>query len=247
MTEPTTRLEFKEYVFRRLGAPILNIEVTDAQADDRINDALKKFRDYHFDGSLKVYFKHQVTEQDKTNKYITLPSNTIGVTRIFSLSGISNVGGGMFDIRYQIALNDLYSLTSQSMVPYFMSMQHLQFIETILVGEKPIRFNRHDNKLFIDTNWNNIATGNWIVAEVNQSLDPEAQLDIWTDPWLQEYCTALIKKQWGNNTKKFGNMPLPGGQIFNGQVIFDEAQREITDLHQRLINDYSMPLEFLIG
>lgn len=247
MSEPTTRAEFKEYLKRRLGAPLLNIEVTDEQIEDRINEAMKKFRDYHFDGSEKVYLRHQITDQDKQNKYIEVPENVVGVTRIFDLAGIANVGSGMFDIRYQIALNDLYTLTTQSLVPFYMSMQHLQFIETILNGQKPIRFNRHANKLHIDMNWNSIATGNWIVAEVNQTLDPNANLEIWSDPWLQEYCTALVKRQWGSNLKKFGAMQLPSGQFINGQQIYDEAKAEIDDLHERLMNDYSYPLEFLMG
>lgn len=247
MADPTTRAEFKAYVKRRLGDPVINIEVSDTQIEERIDDALKLFRDYHFDGTTKVYLKHQVTDQDKINKYIEVPAEIMGVTRIFDISGVANVGSGMFDIRYQIALNDLYTLTTQSLVPFFMSMQHLQFIEQMLMGQKPIRFNRHENKLYIDMRWDSIATGNWIVAECYQTLNPSLHMDIWGDPWLQDYTTALVKRQWGNNTKKFGNTPLPGGQIFNGQIIYDEADQELKELRQRLKDDYTYPLEFLIG
>lgn len=247
MAEPATRNEFKAYVLRRLGSPLLSINVTDDQVEDRINDGLKLFRDYHFDGTTKVYLRHQLTEQDKTNKYITVPDDIQGIHRIFDISGIANVGSGMFDIRYQIALNDLYTLTTQSMVPFFMSMQHLQFIETLLMGQKPIRFNRHENKLHIDMRWDSIATGNWIVAECYQTLNPTLNLDVWADPWLQDYVTALVKQQWGNNIKKFGGMQLPSGQIMNGQIIFDEAKQEIAELRERLKTDYTYPLEFLMG
>lgn len=247
MADPTTRNEFKDYIKRRLGAPLLNVEVTEEQLDDRINDALKLFRDYHFDGTTKVYLRHQLTEQDKINKYIDVPPEIQGIHRIFDISGVANVGSGMFDIRYQIALNDLYTLTTQSMVPFFMSMQHLQFIETLLMGQKPIRFNRHENKLHIDMRWDSIATGNWIVAECYQTLNPDLNLDVWSDPWLQDYVTATCKLQWGNNTKKFGNMQLPGGQVFNGQIIYDEAKQEVAELKERLKTDYTYPLEFLMG
>lgn len=247
MAEPTTRTEFKEYILRKLGAPLLSINVTDEQVEDRIDDALKLFRDYHFDGTTKVYLRHQITEEDKENKYIDVPVGIQGIHRIFDISGVANVGSGMFDIRYQIALNDLYTLTTQSMVPFFMSMQHLQFIEQLLMGQKPIRFNRHENKLHIDMRWDSIATGNWIVAECYQTLNPDQHNDVWSDPWLLDYATALTKQQWGNNVKKFGGMQLPGGQVMNGQIIFDEAKHEIAELRERLKTDYTYPLEFLMG
>jgi len=246
MAVPTTRSEFSEYCLRRLGKPVINIDVTTDQVDDRVDDALKLFRDYHFDGSNKYYLKHQITDQDKINKYITVPEDITGISRIFSLSGISP-SGNIFDVRYQIALNDLYTLTSVSMTPYFMTMQHLSFLETLLVGEKPIRFNRYENKLFVDTDWNKLGTGQYILAECLQAVDPEEYSEVWSDPWLADYTTQLIKQQWGENIKKFGGMQMPGGIVFNGDKIWQEAEEKIQELRQRLKDDYTMPLDFLVG
>ena len=148
MVAPTTRASFKENCLRRLGKPVIEINVDDDQVDDRIDEALRYFWDYHFDGSLKTYYKYQVTEEDKTNKYITLPENIIGAVTIFDV-GAALGTNNLFNIRYQIALNDLYTLTSVSMVPYYMAMTHVQFLEQLLVGRQPLRYNRHSNKHYL--------------------------------------------------------------------------------------------------
>jgi hypothetical protein len=246
MANPTTRATFKEYCLRALGKPVIEINVDDDQVDDRIDEALKYYWDYHFDGSEKIYYKHQVTANNKIDKYITMPENILGVVNIFDVGGTLNTNN-LFNIRYQIALNDLYTLTSVSMVPYYMAIQHIQFLEYLLVGKQPLRYNRHTDKLYIDMDWDKINEGNYLLIEAYEVIDPDVYIDAWNDRWLLEYATALIKRQWGNNLKKFDNMKLPGGLTFNGQQIFDEAEAEIKKLRQEMISSYSLPVTDMIG
>jgi hypothetical protein len=246
MATPSTRSAFKEYCLRTLGKPVLEINVDDDQAEDRIDQALKYYWDYHFDGAEKVYYKHQVTAQDKINKYITLPENIIGAVNIFDIGDALNTNN-MFNIRYQIALNDLYTLTSVSMIPYYMALQHIQFLEQILVGRQPIRYNRHTDKLYIDMDWNKLEDNHYVIVEAYQVVDPDTYTDVWGDRWLAQYATALIKRQWGTNMKKFDGMTLPGGIKFNGQKIYDEADEEIKALEKEMISSYSLPVTDMIG
>lgn len=247
MAVPTTRAEFKEYCLRKLGKPVIEINVDDDQVDDRIDESLKFYYDYHFDGSEKVYYKHQVTDTDKANKYITLPENIIGAVRVFPVGDPSLTGGDLFNIRYQIALNDLYTLTSVSMVPYYMAMSHIALIQEILIGQQPIRYNRHTDKLYIDMDWEKIDTGQFILVEAYEVINPDTYTDAWGDRWLQEYCTAKIKYQWGSNLTKFTGMQLPGGVQFNGEKILEDAGLKIEALEKEMINSYSLPVSDMIG
>lgn len=246
MAVPTTRAEFKEYVLRGLGKPVIQINVSDEQIEDRIDEALSIFWDYHFDGSEKIYYKHQVTLQDKTNKYITLPENIMGAVSVFDLGTVIGAGD-MFNIQYQIALNDLYTLTSQSMVPYVMAMTHIQFLQQILVGKKPIRYNRHRDILYIDMNWESVNVGDYLVVEAYQVVDPEQYVDAWKDRWLYRYCKALIKRQWGENLKKYSGIQMPGGVTFNGQHMYDEADEEIKRIEKEMITGFGLPVSDTIG
>ena len=243
---PTDRATFKEYCLRRLGKPLNEINIDDDQLDDRVDDALQYFWDYHFSGSEKTYYKYPVTDQDKTNKYITLPDNIIGAVNIFPIGQALNTNN-LFNIRYQIALNDLYTLTSVSMVPYYMALQHVQFLEQMLVGQQPLRYNRYINKLYIDMDWDRLNTGDYIIVEAYQVVDPNIYIKVWTDRWLCRYATCLIKQQYGTNLKKYGSMPLPGGITFNGQKIYDEATEERAELEKEMIRSYSLPVTDIIG
>lgn len=247
MAVPTTRSEFKEYCLRKLGKPVIEINVDDDQVDDRVDEALKYYYDYHFDGSEKIYYKHQVTSTDRTNKYITLPENIIGAVSVFPVGDPSITGGDLFNMRYQIALNDLYTLTSVSMVPYYMAMSHISLIQEMLVGRQPIRYNRHNDKLYIDMDWEKIDDGSFLLVEAYSVIDPDVYTDAWGDRWLQEYCTAKIKYQWGSNLTKFTNMQLPGGVQFNGEKILDDAKEEIKALQLEMISSYSLPVQDMIG
>ena len=246
MAKPTTRDQFKENCLRRLGKPVIEINVDDDQIDDRIDEALRYYWDYHFDGSEKLFFKHQITQENIDNKYIVLPENIIGAVNIFD-TGSSLGTNNLFNIRYQIALNDLYTLTSVSMTPYVMAMTHIQFLEQLLVGRQPIRYNRHTNKLFIDANWDRFDLGNYIIVEAYEIVDPNTYTDVWADRWLQRYASCLIKQQWGSNLTKFTGMKLPGGITFNGEKIFNDATQERAELEKEMIVSYSLPVTDMIG
>lgn len=247
MAVPTTRAEFKEYCLRKLGKPVLEINVDDDQVEDRIDESLKYYWDYHFDGSERIYYKHQITNTDKANKYITLPENIIGAVRVFSIGDPSIRNDDLFNIRYQIALNDLYTLTSVSMIPYFMVREHLSLIQEMLVGQQAIRYNRHVNKLYVDVDWGLYNTGEYLLIEAYQIVDPNVYTDAWGDRWLQEYCTQKIKYQWGTNLTKFTGMQLPGGVQFNGEKILDDAEKAIEKLEDEMITSYSLPVMDMIG
>ncbi len=246
MAIPTTKDQFKEYCLRRLGKPVIEINVDDDQVDDRIDDALRYYWDYHFDGTDKVYYKHLITEEDRQNKYITVPDNIIGAINIFPIADPSIRSDDMFNIRYQIALNDLYTLTAVSMVPYYMVMEHLSLIAEMLVGKQLIRYNRHKNRLYVDTDWGSIIN-QYLLVEAYEIVDPTTYADVWKDQWLMRYATALIKRQWGSNLTKFTGMQLPGGLTFNGEKIYNDAVAEITDLEDKMISSYSLPVLDMIG
>ena len=247
MAVPASRSEFKEYCLRKLGKPVIEINVDDDQVEDRIDECIKYYWDYHFDGTEKTYYRHQITEQTKTDKYITLPENIICAVRIFQIGDPSIRASDMFNIRYQIALNDLYQLTTVSLLPYYMAMQHLGTITELLVGQQPIRYNRHTDKLYIDMDWTKIDVGQYILVEAYEVIDPETYTDAWGDRWLQEYCTQKIKYQWGTNLTKFIGLQLPGGVQFNGEKIMDDAEKAIEKLEQEMISSYSLPVADMIG
>jgi hypothetical protein len=246
MALPTNRQEFKQYCLRELGAPVLEINVDEDQLEDRIDEALRYYWDYHFDGSDKVYYKWPLTQTDIDNQYITMPENIIGVVNIFDMGSALNTNS-MFNIRYQIALNDLYTLTNVSMVPYYMALTHIQQLEQLLVGKQPIRYNRHINRLYVDMNWDNVNVGDYLVVEAYQIVDPDIYPRSWGDRWLARYASILIKQQWGTNMKKFSGMTLPGGIKFNGQQIYDEAAAERKEMEKEMASSYSLPASDTIG
>lgn len=246
MANPTSRSEFKEYCLRKLGKPVIEINVDDDQVEDRIDESLSYYRDYHFDGTERTFLKHQVTADDKTNGYVSVSDNIIGIVNLFDVGDAVNTNN-LFNIRYQIALNDLYTLTSQSMVPYYMAMQHIQMLEELLVGKQPLRYNRHVNRLYIDMDWDKFSVGDYLIAEVYQVVDPTVYTDVWKDRWLQNYCTAKIKYQWGSNLTKFEGMQLPGGVTFNGTKIMDDALVELQKMEEEMISSYSLPVADMIG
>ena len=247
MAVPTTKATFKELCLRRLGKPVIEINVDDDQIDDRVDQALAYYHDYHFDGSQKTFLKHVVTEDDKTNKYITISnSNVIGIIDIFDIGDALSTNN-LFNIRYQIALNDLYDLSRYDLVPFYMNFMNIRFIEEILVGRQPLRYNRHVNRLHIDMDWEKLNAGDYIVAHVYEKVDGDTYSDLWGDRWLAEYATCLIKYQWGSNLSKFTGMQLPGGVQFNGADILSQAQMEKDKLEQEMINSYSLPVHDMTG
>lgn len=247
MAKPTTREEFKQHCLRRLGDGAIDINVTDEQLEDRIDEALLYYQDYHFDGTERILYKHQITETDVTNRYITLPQDIIGVANMLDI-GQAVQSSNLFNIRYQIHLNDLFDLSASSYVPYVTAMTHVRNLEELFVGKKPIRYNRHVNKLHVDMDWeHDVRPGEYLILEAYRITDPDNYSDVWADRWLAQYATALIKRQWGNNLSKYEGMQLPGGLTFNGQRILDEAREEIAKLEEEMITSYSLPVTDLIG
>ena len=246
MSRPTSKATFKEHCLRRLGKPVIEINVDEDQLDDRVDEALDYYADYHFDGFEHTYYKHQVTDTDKTNGYITLPDNIIGVVDIFDIGDATSTNN-LFNVRYQIALNDLYDLSRYELVPYYMNFQNIRMIEEILVGKQRLRFNRHLNQLHIDMDWNRFNTGDFLVCKAYRVIDPDTYTDVWKDRWLLRYAACLIKLQWGSNLTKFEGMQLPGGVQFNGAKLYDDAFAERQQLEEEIQSNYVYPPEDMVG
>lgn len=253
MAKPSSRSQLKDYALRKLGFPVVEINVDDDQLDDRIDDALSMYQQFHYDAVEKTYLKHQLTADDIANTYIQVPESIIGVTRIFPLAtdSVNSTAAGnfnMFDLTYQLRLNELYDFTSADYVYYALAKQHIRTLDLLFLGEQPIRFNRHMDKLFIDLNWKNrVTTGSYLIIDCYQVLDPDTITDIYNDTWLKKYTTALFKKQWGENLKKFAGVQLPGGIMLNGQQIWNEAVEEIAELEKLVRDTYEEPPQFEIG
>ena len=247
MATPNSRTTMKEFCLRRLGKPVIEINVDDDQMDDRIDEALLYYQDYHFDGTEQTWLKHEVTQTDIDNKYIPITdSKTIAIVDIFDI-GDTMATNNLFNVRYQIALNDMYDISRMNLVPYFMNMMNLRHIEEMLVGKQPIRYNRHVNKLWIDMDWAKVAPGGYIVAKVYNKIDPDTNTDVWGDRWLQRYVTALFQVQWGKNLTKFTGMQLPGGVQFNGEQILQQGMDEKNKLEEEMISSYSLPVHDMTG
>ena len=246
MSRPTSKSTFKEHCLRRLGKPVIEINVDEDQVDDRVDEALDYYADYHFDAFEVTYYKHQVNQTDKDNGYITIPENIIGVVDIFDIGDATSTNN-LFNVRYQIALNDLYDLSRYELVPFYMNFQNIRFIEEILVGKQRIRYNRHMNRLHVDMGWDRFDAGNYIVCKAYRVIDPDTYTDVWKDRWLLRYASALIKLQWGSNLIKFEGMQLPGGVQFNGQKLYDDAFAERQQLEEEMATAYVYPPEDMVG
>jgi len=247
MANPSTRDELKKYCLRRLGAPVVEINVDEDQMQDRIDDALSFYRDYHYDGTEKDYLKHQVTQDDIDNRYITVPDTVTGVVNIFPIGTGLNTNN-LFNLRYQITLNEVYDWAHSDMSNYVSSMERIALMQEIFVGKQPLRFARHTDRVYIDMDWDAKAeVGEYFIVECYKVLDPDTYTSVWGDWWLRQYTTQLFKRQWGENLKKFEGMQLPGGVTFNGQTIWQEANEEILRLEEEIVNRYSMPVMDMIG
>ena len=243
----TTRQDLINYCFRALGAPVVEINVDMDQVEDRVDEAIEYFRLYHYDGIEKVYLKHQITQDDINNTYITMPDYIYGVTRVFPVASGTSTSKSIFDLQYQLRLNDLYDLTSTSVIYYTQVMSHLSLLDLTLNGHPLYRFNRLGSKLYIDTVWKDkMQVGNYILVECYRALDPNDSPKLYNDVWLKHYTTALIKKQWAVNVKKFQGLQLPGGVSIDGDGLYREASDEIKDLEDEMMNK-SAPLDWYMG
>jgi len=247
MATVTSRSDLIDYCLRRLGSPVIEINVDSAQVEDRIDDAFQFYREYHYDAVEKIYLKHQITAEDITNQYVGLSDAIVGVERVFPFMNKST-GTNIFDIKYQILINDLYTLMSTDLIYYTEVRQELELINQLLVGQKPIRFNRHMNRLNIDMDWKaDVVPGTFIIVECWRILDPDVFTDVYNDMFLKRYATALIKRQWGDNMKKFSGVQLPGGVTLNGEIVYQEAVEEIRQIETEIQSRFELPVDMFVG
>lgn len=245
MALPATRTDFKAYCLRNLGSPVITINVDDTQVDDRIDEALLFWYDWAYEGTERMYYKYQLTQTDFTNKYITLPDNIIGAVRIFDLSTVSSNIQNPFNIQWQIVMNDMFTISSVSLIPYYTTFMHLQFLQQMLVGQQPIRYNRNTNQLYLDMDWSRLAVGQYVIVECFQVIDPTTYPDVWKDRQLLKLATAYIKRQWATNMKKYKNIELLGGNMLTGQELYDEAMKEIEEAEDALMNSSMPPIDMI--
>jgi len=268
MANPSSREQLKQYALRALGHPVIEINADDDQLEDRIDEGLQYFAQYHYDAIRRTYLKYQYTAADKArilgntsetitknsvsttwleqNNYITVPESVISVINIFPFSDKGNLN--LFDVRYQLRLNDLYDFSSTSVINYDIVLRHLDFLDHILVGEKPLRFNQHDNRLYIDMDWkNDLQVGEYLVIEAYRKLDPDVYTDVYNDIYLKRYVTALFKKQWGSNLSKFGGVAMIGGVTLNGVEIYTQSLAEIEKLEGEIRSTFELNPAMMIG
>ena len=269
MATPSSRETLKQYALRALGKPVIDINVDDDQLEDRLDEAFQYYAQYHYDGIRRTYLKYQYTQADydrmtvdgsnetatknsvsttwkEGQNFLICPESVVSVINIFPFSDKGNLN--LFDVRYQLRLNDLYDFSSTSVINYDIVLRHLDFLDHILVGEKPLRFNQHDNRLYVDMDWkNDLQVGEYLIIECYRKLDPTTFTDVNNDIFLKRYVTALFKKQWGANLSKFNGVAMLGGVTLNGQQIYSEALADIEKLEQELRTTYELNPAMLIG
>lgn len=249
MSKPNSRQTLIEYCLRSLGEPVLEVNVDEDQVNDRIDEALQFYQEYHSDAIIRTYHKYQLTAEDITNRYITLPNAITVVQSIFPLQD-ENSSVNMFDARYQLMLNDMYNLGFTGNISNYVQMQeYLTTIDMVLHGNPQVRFSRHMNRLYIDMDWTSayVKPGKYIIVDAYRIIDPDTSVSIYNDMFLKKYATALIKRQWGQNLIKFDNMILPGGVTLNGRQIYDDALNDISQIETDMQLRYEFPPDFMIG
>ena len=280
MAKPASRQQLIDYCLRRLGAPVLEINVDDDQIDDLVDDALQYFQERHFDGVERMYLKYKITQEDinrgrgrnsdgvgvttttatsnvagigtvsynfyETSNYIQVPDSVIGIEKIFKFD-TSSISGGMFSIKYQLFLNDLYYFNSVELLQYAMVKSYLEDIDFLLTTDKQLRFNKRQNRLYLDLDWASQKADQYIVIDCYRILDPNTFTNVYNDSFIKKYLTALIKKQWGQNLIKFRGVKLPGGVELNGREIYEDAEKELEDIKQRMSMEYELPPYDFIG
>ena len=182
----------------------------------------------------------------ETSNFIQVPDSVIGIEKVFKFD-TSSISGGMFSIKYQLFLNDLYFFNSVDLLTYRMTKSYLEDIDMLLTTDKQIRFNQRQNRLYLDIDWNAQEANNFLVIECYRALDPTDYSKVFNDSFVKKYLTAAIKKQWGQNLIKFQGVKLPGGVELNGRAIYEDGQRELDEIRQRMSSDYELPPMDLIG
>ena len=251
MAVPNSRATLIEYCKRRLGDQVIEVNVDEDQLEDRVDEALQYYQEFHSDATLRTYLKHQVTATDVSNEYIPISSNIIFVSKLFPVSSSFSSSVNFFDIKYQMRLNDLADLQRYAgdLAYYEQMQQYLSLLDMKLNGHPQVQFSRRENRLYIfgDFGDKDIQEGDFVIAEVYQIVDPTTNTSIFNDMWVKEYTTALIKQQWGANLIKFEGMQLPGGVMLNGRQIYDDATGDIERLRETIRMEHEFPPDFFIG
>ena len=244
----TSKALLKEYCLRRLGHPVIEINVDEEQCDDRVSDALQYFAEYHFDGVEKVFLKHTITADDITNEYIAMADPVISVIRVLPIPNFNAFQTGFFNEEFQMRLQDLNTFTGTSLINWQMSLQNFSMVSYLFTVAPTVLFNRKQNKLYLETDWENkFDADDLLIIECYRVLDPTTNVEVYNDIFLKKYCTALIKRQWGENLKKFEGVQLPGGVTLNGKTIYDEAVDEINKIEEEMNLKWELPPDGFMG
>ena len=244
----TSKALLKEYCLRRLGHPVIEINVDEEQCDDRVSDALQYFAEYHFDGVEKVFLKHTITQDDIDNEYIPMADPVISVVRVLPIPNFNAFQTGFFNEEFQLRIQDLNTFTGSSLINWQMSLQNWSMVDHLFTVTPTIHFNRKQNKVYLETNWaDKFSVGDILIVEAYRILDPTTYTEIYDDMFLKKYTAALIKRQWGENLKKFEGVQLPGGVTLNGKTIYDEAVEEIVKIEDEMNLKWELPPNGFIG
>jgi len=276
MATPTTKQEFIDYCLRTLGAPVLQINLDPQQVEDRLEEALEYMHERHFDFNQRALFAYQLTPQDIANRYIntTALGNAIGAqqrtlsdgstemwpkaTDIRTISKVfapnASVGDYMFDLRYQLTLFDFFGLyynqsgtPSGPMAAYMESMSYIKLVNDVFNYPMSFTYTRTTDRLFLDTDFTKLQAEGYMMIEAYVEVDTDLYSKVWKDRIFQNYFTAMLKKQWGQNLIKFAGVPLPGGAQLNAAAILSEANRELKELELMLTKTQELPVEPQIG
>ena len=240
-----SRQDLADYALRALGSPVINIEIADEQVSDAVESAIQFYQEYHFDGIDRDYLKHQVTADDLVNHWIPVDEDIFGIIRI--LPWQPSMSDGLFDLTYQLRMNDLRNIAGGSMGYFNASMEYLSLLDFMLRKEKQFRFNRRMNRLYLDINWqSDVRVGEYMVVECYRTVDADTFPEVMNDIWLKKYVVALMKRYWGSNLRKYQGIALPGGIVLDGERIHAEAVAEIEKLEVALIQNQG-PLFFSMG
>ena len=250
MATPNSRQSLIDFCLRRLGAPVIEINVDDDQIEDKVDDALQMYQEFHSDATYRTYLKHVITQTDKDNGYIPIDSNILYVSQLFPINPtFSSVN--LFDIRYQMMLNSLgdFMNFAGDMAYYYQMQQYLEFLDMVLSGYPQTTWSRHQDRLYVWGEWSNgdLDVGDYVVAEVYTAVDPDTFSSVYNDMFMKNYTTALIKQQWGMNMSKFEGMQLPGGVTISGRQILEDANAELKELEEKLRLEQELPPDFFVG
>ena len=279
MATPNSRGQLINFGLRKLGYPVLEINLDTDQIHDALDDTIQMYNERHYNGIERMYLKYKITQEDidrgtakgtdgvgivtstgistntagtvssnfyETSNFIAVPDHVIGINKVFKFDS-SSISGGMFSIKYQLFLNDLYYFNSVNLLQYAMTKSYLEDIDFLLTTDKQIRFNKRQNRLYLDIDWESQDKDQFIVLDCYRVLDPSNFAGVYNDSFLKRYCTALIKKQWGQNLIKFRGVKLPGGIEFNGREIYQDGVQEVNEIREQMSSTYELPPLDMIG